>query len=190
MPPSRTTRPSGRVTSSVPRRSFEPKPSASRTRRGRSASTLLDIVGGYGDQVRHGRSINDVALCPAPRTVRASLRPSLDQSAPPRAGQRRSSISAAFAARQAVLRGAIRRLRYRGRGTNARALEPEPQRFPMDRGDDLEGDKRQREERPQQRRRGQGAAAAWKVAASSGPSRSVSRMRNLTSSPGGEIRKW
>jgi hypothetical protein len=41
-----------------------------------------------------------------------------------------------------------------------RALPPKLQRFPVDRRDDFQGDERQREERPQQRRRGQLAAAA------------------------------
>jgi len=40
------------------------------------------------------------------------------------------------------------------------ALEPKPQRFPMGRRDDFEGDQRQTEEREQQRRRGQGEPAA------------------------------
>jgi len=44
-PPSLMMRPSGSVTSSVPRRSREPKPSASRTTRGRSESTVSTLSG-------------------------------------------------------------------------------------------------------------------------------------------------
>ena len=62
-----------------------------------------------------------------------------------------------------------------------RALEPEPQRLPMDRRDDLEGDQRQREERSQQAPMVRARRRPLKVAASRGPSRSVSRMRSLTS---------
>ena len=44
-PPSLMMRPSGSVTSSVPRLSLEPKPSASRTRRGKSESTVSTLSG-------------------------------------------------------------------------------------------------------------------------------------------------
>src|SRR5882672_422826 len=45
MAPSRRSRQSGRVTSRVPRRSFEPKPKARRTTRGRSESTVSTLSG-------------------------------------------------------------------------------------------------------------------------------------------------
>src|SRR6478672_9431486 len=58
-------------------------------------------------------------------------------------------ISVAFAGRQAGVERGFRNCGIRARHQTP-ALEPQPERFPMDRYYDFEGDERQREERPQQ----------------------------------------
>src|SRR5436190_4469144 len=70
--------------------------------------------------------------------------------------QRQPSILVPFANRQGVgFRSCSNGTRYQ-----PRALEPEPQGFPVDRGDDLQRDQRQRDERAKQRGARQRAAAA------------------------------
>ena len=124
----------------------------------------VDVVGGDRNQrpAWPDPSI-DAALRPASRGRWLGPTFTGPERLPARARRRQitpvRSIIVAFAARQAGIAGGFRRCGMRT-WHQPRALEPEPQRFPMDRRDDLEGDQRQREERPQQRRRGQGAAAA------------------------------
>jgi hypothetical protein len=95
----------------------------------------------------------------------SQIRPSLDQSAFPRPGissgrgQRVLNIIVAQAARQDGFGAG-----FRPRDVFARhqpyPLEPEPQRLPMDRRDDLEADERQRKQRSQHRSRSQASAPA------------------------------
>ena len=58
MPPRRSLRPSGSVTSSVPRRNLDPNLNASRTRRGRSESTASTLAGVTEMRSDMGRSVD------------------------------------------------------------------------------------------------------------------------------------
>src|SRR3954453_18163464 len=124
---------------------------AIRTNRGRSdsaASTLSgvsEIKSVIADPETAGRSRGVALIRVANGSVDGRrIRPSLDQNVFPRPGfagrgQRWCTIIVAFAARQAGIC-----TRYQ-----PCSLQPEPQRFPMDRGDDLEGDEGEQAERPQ-----------------------------------------
>ena len=159
MPPIRRVRPSGSVMSSVPRRSLEAKPNASRTTRGKSASTVSTVAGVTQIRGRHRQPHRSMRLWGSGQVC-----PSLDQSALPRSGLRPAagnvgpSIVAALGGRQGGIHRVSRCSNWSRHQTHA--LQPQPQGFPMDSRNDLKGNERQREERAQQRRRGECAAAA------------------------------
>src|SRR6185436_15973594 len=133
LPPSRTTRPSANVTSSVPCLSFEPKPSASRTRRGNSgnvASTVSDVTEINSDMCDPSNvGLPGLRMADRPRSVFGM------------GGQRGWSIMVATPGRQAGIEGCILPRHQ------PRALQPEPQRLPVDRRHDLHGDQREAKER-------------------------------------------
>ena len=112
-------RPSARVTSSVPCCSFEPKPSASRTMRGSSGNTRVHGFRCDRNQLGHGRSIE--------RRLQRDMHGHRPASVFAAGRQRRRSIIAAFCGRQAWICGGVL-TRHQ-----ACTLEPEPQRFPVDR---------------------------------------------------------
>src|SRR3989442_10018292 len=110
--PNRTVRPSASVTSSVPCCSFEPKPSASRTRRGNSGnvactvSDVTEINSDMGDPWNGG--LPGLAWSIDPATILGT------------GGQRRRSIIVAFPGRQAGIEGCVLPR------DQPRTLQPEP----------------------------------------------------------------
>ena len=101
-------------------------------------------------------------------------------------GQRPRSIIVAFPARQAGIEACsvLRRPRHQ-----PRALEPEPQRLPVDRRHDLQGDQRESKKRTPQLPGVERATAAIESCSEQGAFAVVSRIRNCTRSFGGSTRK-
>src|SRR5258708_3443379 len=146
LPPSLTVRPSGKVISSMPCRSCATKPSVNRTTRGNSGSTASTV----SDVTEINSDMGDPSNGGLPGLARAD-RPGFTSC-------RGQTTPAKY--NRCYGQSPSRNWKRRSTRHQPGALEPEPQRLPMDRGDDLQRHQRQREHRSQQLPRVHGAAAA------------------------------
>ncbi len=165
MPPNRTWRPSGRVTSRVPRRNRDANPKASRVSRGRSGKVwvMLSGVRTIGSGIPQ---IHQFGMALGPGLAFTFIIPRTAERAVPDpfpAGSRGTNLAPLLQRRKASQWIAAMILNVtRGRDTNDR----------------------------NRARVVSGCRRPLKVAESRGPSPSVSRIRSLTDADGGDTRKW